>query len=229
MADAVLSFQASDLFAMPAQFKEQRSSTTVTRERDINLDADGDVSCESEAFNLTTNYSNDFQYCGSALSTDAGVFLSTFGEVQDSKAVTGASIDFSNKEQPSVSVEGHNHAVAAHDTSPALRTYNISTIIPAAGGVGVPTIAGVTVAATNAIQSAGFSIAVEHMDTENADGDHFAGQNRTCRVDLNLSGVGPASGITIAGTWKIDDLGDEDGNTDPDSFSISCHQYVAKN
>jgi len=227
MADTVVPFGASDLFALPAAFNEQNSSTTVTRERDVNLDASGDLACESAEFNVTTNYSSTYQYCGTTLVTDALTekVFTEFGDVLDSKLVDSIEVSFGNKTQPEITISGHNHSVNPHllDT---LRHFDISAIVPDAGGVGVPAVTGVTVAATNAPQSASISAAFEHMDVEGADGDHFGGENRTCIVTLSMSGVGPASGITLASPWVADDVGDEDANTDPDSFSIAAHQYV---
>lgn len=229
MAEDGITFESTNLFALGADFHAQTSSTTVTRERDTNLASDGDVACESDAFNVQTNYSAEYKYCGTDLNTDLGTFLTAYGDVEDSKLVTGLSIDFNNKEYPSISVEGHNHAVNPHtNASVNLRLFDIGTplAIGAIGGVGVPAITGITVAATNAINSATISASHEHMDVEGPSGDHFDGQNRTCRVDLTISGIGPASGITVGGLWIIDDLGDEDGNSDPDSFNITCHQFV---
>ena len=66
MADIAVSFEASELFGLNSNFKPQRSTTTVTRERAINLSNIGDVACESDAFNVTTNYTGEYEYCGSA-------------------------------------------------------------------------------------------------------------------------------------------------------------------
>ena len=230
MAEDSITFQSSDLFALGGDFHAQTSSTTVTRERDTNLASDGDVACESDAFNVTTNYSAEYEFCGSDLETGLGTFLNAFGGVEDSKLVTGLDIDFNNKEYPSVSIEGHNHAQNPHTSGSAnIRKFDLEAALTlglTVGGVGVPAISGITVGAANAINAATISASFEHMDVEDETGDHFDGQNRTCRVDLTISGIGPASGITVAGNWIIDDLGDEDGNSDPDSFNITCHQFV---
>ena len=233
MAEASLGYTASNLFDLPSQFNPQRSTTRVTRERDLNLSSIGDVACESDPFNITTTYTCDYEYCGTALVTDLAAhtnadLLTEFGNVRDSKLVDSGEFTFGNKIQPEISLAGHNHAVEPHLVD-VQRNFDISGIIPDAGGVGVPAITGITVAATNAVHSAVFSVSHEHMDTEDGSGDHFSGENRTCLVSLTLSGVGPASGITVGGDWKIDEPEDEDGNTDPDAFSVTCHQYVDAN
>jgi hypothetical protein len=235
MAEATLAFESTDLFdfsTLDAGFHPQTSSTSISRERDMNLANDGDVACESAEFNVITAYSCEYKFCEPAVAAGLREALATvltqFGDIRDSKAITSIELSFNNKEYPTLSIEGHNHAVNPHLTDYG-REFDVSTIVlPATfSGVGIPAIPDVTVAANNAIQSATISISMEHMEVEGSTGDHFASQNRTCRVDLSLSGVGPDSGITYtASTWVKDDESSEDANTDPDSFSISVHRYV---
>jgi len=226
-------FAATDLFSVGAEASPQTSTTSETRERSLTLAADGDKACESSAYNVTTEYTADYQSCstGSIVAT-LGTFLSTFGAVQDSKIITGIEITLSNKAYPSFSITGHNHASNPHTSGE--RDFDASVSIPAQIGTGITmpmlaTTKQISIAATSDVTGATFSIALEHMDTEGADGNHFDGQNRTCRVEASLTGIGVEGDVTWAADWIVDDNSDTDSNQESDTFTTSAHMYIDAN
>ena len=233
-------YVATDHFAMTAaEFSVQSSSTRETREYAMAMAADGDVACESSAFNVTTEYSADYKHCGtnntllvdaaSVVTSPTGGIFAKFGAVADSKLITGIELSFDNKSLPALSITGHNHTNNAH-AGTFERQFDVSGCIPAAQGYGVPTLGtgdyAITIAATSAFTGATYSIACEHMDTEDEGGDHFNGQNRTCRVDVTVEGIGVQGDVTLGANWIEDDNEDGDSNEGTDTFSVAAHLYV---
>jgi len=222
-------YAATDLFSVGAEASPQTSTTSETRERSLTLAANGDKACESSAYNVTTEYTADYESCstGSIVAT-LGTLLSTFGAVASSKLVTGIEITLSNKAYPSFSITGHNHAVNAHTSGE--RTFDASAAIPAQIGTGITmpmlaTTKQISIA-TSTVTGATFSVTLEHMDTEGADGDHFDGENRTCRVEASISGIGNEGDVTWGADWIVDDNSDTDSNQESDTFTTSAHMYI---
>jgi len=228
-------YAATDIFSLGANFSPQSSSTRETREFAQVLAADGDLACESSGFNVTTEYTGEYGHCGGSngVVTDLGTVLSQFGGVEDSKIVTGVDIVMDNKSHPTVTVTGHNHANNAHAGSE--RTYDVAGKIGDQQGVGITlatfaagslTNSSITPANNTAITRITYSVSCEHMDTEDETGDHHDGQNRTCRIDLTVEGIGTEADITLGSDWATDDTEDSDANDASDTFSVTAHQYV---
>jgi len=233
MADKSVEFLAGDLFGLHANFKEQESSTRVTREFSIVKDAYGDKSCETAASNIRTDVTNRYEYCGATIVSDAGTFLSTFG-FSGSYAVDSAEFTFSAGQKPGLSVSGHNHADNAHaDVWPSGHSLDASGVIAASqGGDGIPALTASTHVITEAndsiVTDMSITLAIEHVDVNGASNEHWAGTSRNCRVDLRISGVGVASDISLGTSWVQDDVADNDSNETADTFEITAHLYIAR-
>lgn len=224
-------YEATDLFGLGSNFSIQSSSTRETRERAMSLKANGDVACESGEFNVTFEYENVAEHCGATAGTrsDLGAKLTGFGGVFDSKVLTSLEHTLNNKAIPSLTLQGHQHEENAHTTG--LRVYDVSALFPDGQGHGVDLSSltadnAITISANGSFTGATFTASLEHMDSEGADGDHFDGQNRTCKVEVRLEGLGAKSTVTLGANWILDDEEDSDSNQESDTFSITAHQYV---
>jgi len=214
-----------------------------TRERQMVLAADGDVQCESGEYNVTTEVSAEYTLCNgtygvvSSLGTDLSAYppLLTAGPGDD-YLPTSLEFTLSNKALPSMSITAHQHASNPHDaTSEAsTRKFDVTNHIPDQDGTGI-TLSGanilsgdqiITVAATASIQSMTFAISYEHMDQEGSDGNHFEAENRTCQVQVTVSGIGTSSDITWGSDWIEEDNTDGDSGEESDTFTITRHANI---
>jgi len=226
-------FAATDLFAIGVNASVQSSRTSETRERSETLSSIGDIACESDAYNITTEYSADYEVCsGNTVVAALGAALTAFGAVKDSKLITAVEVSLSNKAHPSFSITGHNHAVAPHTTGE--RDYDVSLAIAAQDGSGItmPMMVGnkqISVGVNSSVTDVTFSVELQHMETEGADGNHFDGENRTCRVDVSITGIGVENDITFGSDWAVDDNENTDSNQDSDQFTTGAHLYVDAN
>ena len=226
MTDKTVAMQASDLFAAHANFKEQSSSDDDLQDYSQVADANGDVGggCEDDGSNKRNEYSNQFGYCGTDIVSDAGTLLTTFGEVADSKVITQIVISFTQTEQPTLAITGHNHDNNPHA---AQENFDVSSIIPGStGGIGVPAIFADGGSDSTPI-SATLTIALEHVDANDADNEHWVGNNRNCRVDAVIEYTGVPT-LTTTG-WKVDSEVSGDSNSEFDTFAITAHKYFTRN
>ena len=225
MADKSVAMQATDLFSLHANFKEQSSSDNDAADFAQVPDANGDVAggCESAAFNNRNEYSMTANYCGTDIVSDFGTFLTTFGEVQNSKAIEEIVVEFSNDAYPAVTVRGHNHDSNAHSS---LQDADVSSVIPAStGGVGCPDIW--TDAGTDSSPiGVTVTFGLEHVDVNGEDGEHWVGDNKNFRADVTARYVGSPT-LTTTG-WKVDSQESSDSNDEFDTFTITAHKYFAR-
>ena len=225
MAENVLTISTDDLFSLGAKFNTSESVENEVNELDEVMAGDGDYACSHE-YDARTDYRQVAAYCGGAapdIETDLGALLSTFGAVANSKLPTGLSIAFEAGKAAVVTVEGHQHTANPHTTG--LATFDVTGIIPASSGLGVPSL--ITVDGSVNPVSATVDIAMTHHDGLAADGTHGTTGQHTCRVDLSVQYEGHPSGVT-AGNWldvKIEKTKTNDGLP---VATLTAHQYVDK-
>jgi len=230
MADKSVDLGASNLFSLGANFKAQNSSSPHERTPATVIDADGDVACESMIDNMTT-YSNSFGYCNDTpdIKTDLGANLTAFGTVADSKMLDEIVINFERGAQATVDVTGHNHDNNAHASTDA-GVSDVSAAVPASAGFGVPAF-GVTVGSDATPISATLTINWRnHVDENDADGEHWSGKNTGPQATLSLEFLGLPTSQTVAALesdmtgWTIDTNGPADDNSQLDRFLLTAHQ-----
>lgn len=227
MSDANVDLGGSNLFSLGASFHAQSSSTEEFSTEELALSAIGNKAC-TNVHNLGTNYTATYLYCGTDLATDLGTIVTTFGAVVNGILPTGLDLSFSVGAQAEVTLTGHNHAVNAHDGTNPPNTFDVSGLIPASSGLGVPnfiTVAGETASPATASRSAAtLSIAVNHIDAEGNAG-HFVGESITCRADLSVDYEGVA-GAETAGSWLQILQTTNDGNGATDTSNVTAHQFI---
>lgn len=231
MADKSVDMQATDLFAFGAQFNPQSSASPHSRDESNILDADGNNECETMINNMT-NYTNSLAYCNATpdIKTDLGTHLTTFAGVFDSKLLDSLTINFEAGAYATVDAAGHNHDNNAHADGSSLGRADVSAAVPASAGFGVPDF-GLTLGTNATPISASLVFAGNHIDQNDADGEHWVGKTTNIRADLTLDIEGLPTSQTVAAIesdltgWTVNTNGGIDSNQEFDTFSIAAHRY----
>ena len=224
MAEIVPTIAATNHFGLAASFGIKSSETSEFQSFNPIFDATGNYLCSAE-WDTGDTFSMEADYCGGGspdIVTALGTALTTFGEVETAGPITKLDVTFAAGIQANVKAEGHQHDTAPHLIS-TLRTANVSTIIPASSGLGVPTL--ITVAGSVSPVNATVSFEMEHVDKPGADGVHFAGQNMRCRVSLSIDYEGQPSGVT-AGNWLNIILAKSNPNDDTPTATLTAEQFI---
>ena len=224
MAEAAPVILAVDYFSAGANFHEQNSSTEEVKQFVPIIGASGNYACSQE-FDDGDTFMSEYRYCNGTPSIDADLstLISTFGAVADAHAPTEMRIHFEAGESATVTIDGHQHDANPHVT---VTTFDASGIIPAASGVGVPTL--ITVTGTASPVSADMTINANHVDKIGADGTHFHGQNvGPCRVSISVQYEGQITAAT-AGSWLNILVTKSDDNQDTPTSTVTAEQYVDK-
>ena len=243
MADATIDMAGSNLFSLAAAFTTQSSTTSHTTTEVTTLDATGNVECE-QSIGGTTTYTQSAQYCGSDFVGDLGTMLTTFGEVANSKLVTGLTINMSAGQYATIEVTGHNHDANAHATQG--RYADVSNFLPhetdeafaAWDGFGVPDW-DITVGDNASPSSATVTFSITHTDVDDEAGDHLVGISITPKCELSMQFEGTPTSTTAAAletnfdaatndvlSAQVDSVDSSDGNTTFDTFAFTAHAYT---
>jgi len=230
MADKSVDLGGSNLFGLGANFHAQSSESPHNRDMANMLDASGNNECET-GINNRTEYSNSFAYCNGTpdIKTDLGTIASKFGAVTDSKAPTDMTINFAAGEYATLDISGHNHDNNPH-TWTTDNYSDMSTAIPAGAGFGCPDF-GLTLGTDATPISATLTFSLNHIDEQDADGEHWVGKNTTPRCELSLETLGLPTSQTVAAIegdltgWTVDTNGPADGNQELDRFIITAHRF----
>ena len=232
MSDATVALGGTDIWGLTttAGFHAQSSTTDAYSSEELVLSAIGNKSCTNE-HNKGSNYSVTYKYCGITLRSNIGTFATTFGKVvgtgSAAKVMTGMTLNFPGPgQQTEVTIVGHSHQTNNHSaTTNPPNTFNVLALIPAATGLGIPSL--ITVAgesATASRMSASLDFSMNHIDKE-ANSGHFVGESITCRADLSVDYEGVAGTIT-AGSWLQILATAADAAEDTDTSGITAHQFI---
>jgi hypothetical protein len=242
MADATIALEASNLFGLAAAFNTTDSTTSVKRTNVQALDELGNVACQ-RSVGTQTEYTQTANYCGTDFVSDLGTFLTKFGDVQNSKIVTGLSVTLSAAGYVTVQVTGHNHAENAHAAGLTVGYADVSNFFPhetgepfkSWDGFGVPTF-GVTVGDNASPSGASVTFSMNHIDTNDQNGDHLVGKNITPKCELKMDFEGIPTSNTAAlleadfGVMTsdmlvplVDSTDSSDANSKFDTFSFTAH------
>jgi hypothetical protein len=200
------------------------------------------VACQ-RSVGTQTEYTQTANYCGTDFVSDLGTFLTKFGDVQNSKIVTGLSVTLSAAGYVTVQVTGHNHAENAHAAGLTVGYADVSNFFPhetgepfkSWDGFGVPTF-GVTVGDNASPSGASVTFSMNHIDTNDQNGDHLVGKNITPKCELKMDFEGIPTSNTAAlleadfGVMTsdmlvplVDSTDSSDANSKFDTFSFTAH------
>jgi hypothetical protein len=224
MAEITPIIASQNYFGLGVKFGTKSSEETEFQAFNPVFDADGNYLCSAE-YDTGVNYTQDSDYCGGSAAdivADLGALLSQFGNVTESKTVTKLDVAFAAGIQAEAKIEGHQHDDNPHLVN-TLRQADVSGVIPAASGIGVPTL--IVVAGDVSPVNATVSFEMEHVDKPGADGKHFSGQNMRCHVSLSVDYEGHPTGVT-AGDWLNIILAKSNPNDDTPTASLTCEQWI---
>lgn len=243
MADAVIDLQATNLFGLHASFNTQNSSIDQGSENPSTNDESGNVSCQ-RIIGLINNLSQSATYCGSDFVADFGTFLTQFGNVQNGALVTQITINMTAGDYATVEITGHQHVVNPHVAGLAVGYADVSDFLPhdpvgeafdGWDGFGVPDF-GVTVGADASPSSATVTFTMNHVDTNDENGDHLVGKNITPRCELSMDFEGTPTSNTSAAIKTdlesnsegmllplVDSVTQSDSNSEFDTFAFTAH------
>lgn len=252
MADASVDLQASNPFALHANFKNQTATSLAASVTNFQvMDEYGNVSCESNIQDIETSTCSA-QYCGSDFVADLGTFLTTFGDVQNGICVTGLTISMTASDYCTIDVEGHNHSANAHASAIVTGRADVSDFLPHEvteafvtwDGFGVPDF-GVTVGSDASPSSATVTFSMTHVDQIAEDGTHLVGKNITprCELSMEFSGIPTVSTGVVSTTLAaikadletntntmldplVDSVDWSDSNSEFDSFAFTAHAHA---
>jgi len=223
MSDANVEYQASNLFAVGANFKTQGSTTSEPSTNPSVKDDVGNVACEKVITDITS-YTQTSKYCGGdflgdLVDTSAAPvpFLENIGCTFDGKLLDSITINMTAADYCTVDFAGHNHESNPHDggATPtgatradalALGIFDGSDFLPHEvaeafdgwNGFGVPDF-GVATGADSVPASATVNLSFEsHVDDIDDQGDHFSGENKTPKCDLTMDFLGTPTSNTKA-------------------------------
>ena len=224
MAEAPPTITAVDYFASQTGFHAQNSNTEEVKRFARVIAADGDYACSVEVDD-GDSFMSEYQYCNGTpdIDTDMAAWVTAFGDVAGSGVPTELRVHFEAGETATVTIDGHQHNDEAHVVS-TLAKFDVSGIIPASSGNGVPTL--ITVAGPVSPVSADLTINANHVDKPGATGVHFWGQNvGPCRVSISVQYEGKVTGTT-AGSWLNIVTATSDDNQDTPTSTVTAEQFV---
>ena len=224
MAEITPVIAAQNYAGLAATFGTKTSDTTEFKSFTPIFDANGNYLCSAE-WDSGDNYTQEADYCGGALPdivTALGTLLTTFGEFDTTAIWPKIDVTFSAGIQANVKLEGHQHDANPHLIA-TLQTADVSGVIPAASGLGVPSL--ITVTGSVSPVNATVAFEMEHIDKAGADGTHFAGQNMRCRCSLSIDYEGVASAPT-AGNWLNIIIASTNPNDDTPTSTLTAEQWL---
>jgi len=224
MAEGNPAIAAENYASLPASFGATVSNTAETLQINESFNANGNYLCGAE-YDQGDIYDQEADYCGGGspdIVTALGVHLTSFGDVVNAIMWPKLELTFEAGIQAKVKLDGHQHDTNPH-LAGTIRTADVSGVIPAASGLGVPIL--ITVAGDVSPVTATVSCDANHIDKIGADGAHFVAQNMRCRIDLSVDYEGLVTGAT-AGDWLEVIIAQSNPNDDTPTSTVTAHQYI---
>jgi hypothetical protein len=217
---------ASDVFnlsGLSANFHPQSSASVTTLDRANMKDSAGNYEAET-MINQRVEYTQSYAYEGTNMATDLNTFLTKFGDVQNSKAVTQIVIRLEAGAYPTLDITGHDHAVNTHTAGLSHGYANVAAAIATNTGFGIATWTGQSMGDNATPSSASITLSLNHVDKIQQSGAHFAGKNITVVAELSESYIGTPTTPTPT-SWTADNYGPGDANEEFDTYTWNGHRY----
>ena len=224
MAEVVPVIAAENYASLAASFGTTKSDTAETKAFNPVFDANGNYLCSAE-YDEGDTFMQEADYCGGGspdIVTGLGVLLTAFGDVVNVAVWPKIDLTFAAGVQANVKLDGHQHDTNPHLAS-TLQTADVSGVVPAASGLGVPDL--ITVVGSVSPINASVAFEMEHIDKVGADGVHFTGQNMRCRVSLSIDYEGIASAPT-AGDWLNIIIASSNPNDETPTSTLTAEQWI---
>jgi hypothetical protein len=241
MADAKVKFGAKNIFGLdPSKFDVLSSSENKTHEYAESQDFQGDLSLAcpyNDQIAQQASYKYKVSTASVSLIPDILAIGLRLGRFLGQGVITAIEFTFSNTEQLSINITGHQHDTInggkAHDASDLLAEWdldlaNIIANIPDC--MGVPS--GGVFSNSNpesTMTSLTLSFSCDHTDENDNKGQHFAGNNGNGRVTASASFIGEPNIIVPAGWYVTEEpTGPTSSNTGFYTTSISAYKVIPR-
>lgn len=232
MTDKNVALEASDvldLTSLDSKWIPQNKDAATTQDRAEMLKANGDYQKFSSVFNIMTAITVPYAWnndtgLGAAFGSGASSLL---GAVRNGYLITGIRIETVYNLFPAITFTCHNHANNAHASG--LPVYEIPADMKAilTGAYGAYDFAGKAGGDCDVVRGT-YEIAVEHIDAEGSDGNHWVGTNVKGLETLSCDFIGVISSpLTISG-WTVREAGDADSNEEFDATRVTAERIVGR-
>jgi hypothetical protein len=195
MADATITFGASQVFGDLSGWSEQNTSLNKTSQRASVLGLTGNE-VAGKLYDEKTEASASYQanVDGSAPSLPANI-----GALLNSAYIlTGISVSTNWNAHVSMDLTGHNHTDNAHAASPALNS--VAHSITLTDGFGSTDFLGGTAGDNASVESSTIEITCQHEDKNQGDGKHLVGENYNPMITTTVTWTGEPTSSND-GTW----------------------------
>jgi len=210
---------------------------SLSRQRSQALNENGDE-LNAVQYGAKVSYSESFTAKTIATTQQkTSLDVPAAGAVMSGAHVDSVDVSYSQTAAPSMSVASHKHA--AVDGTPSnhdvCRVYTPTVVFPIRA-IGVPTTlkdkSNNTIFSTPAgigIKSIKYGLKVTHVDENDNEGGHLAGQNRDGveTMTLEFTGKVVTSELAIHNSWMLPESdGDSMGNTQSTTKSITISKHI---
>jgi hypothetical protein len=191
-------------FGEPSGWVPRGPAISVVKDRANVLDGIGNE-VASKLHNERTEVTQDFE---PASASGSPQIPSSIGALLGSVVLTSISISTSATGFVTMTLTGHQHAENAHENN--LNQVNHSITLSKA--FGAIDFFGGTAGSNADVESSSITIACQHIDVQNADGDQLVGEN----FDARISGSTTWHGVPTSnadGTWSVTNVETTENNT----------------
>lgn len=227
-------FKPVDFFSLAGYFIPQSNAPSISKKRAQGLKANGDEGIYLD-YALETKRVDVYEY---QFAGPGSIVIPNVGQVIAAFHIDSIDVEWSVG-WPKITINSHQHAANAHSSANTLNLYVASIALPAQFGVprslvdlATPTPADVWKLGANdtsiGVKSLKYSISCVHLDEDDGDGSHLAGENRDGveKLDISLTGI-PAS-VTIAAGWSPPADNATAGNTAADGRTLSYEKHILR-
>lgn len=225
MAATVNFFNPTDAFGGFTGWEIQTENPNTTSQRAQALKATGDE-LQSKLYDGKTAVSQTY-----VASADTAA-IPKVGQVKSGYHIDSVSVTFSNTGFVQMTVTGHKHGSATHETC---RTYT-GSLTALTSKFGCPATAvfgqagsqgGITIPQGAAIRSMTYTLQLNHVDELDNDGDHLKGENYDGNESLEVE-LCDAGTVSAAGSWDITSVNGQRGNTAAEAQTVTAEHHLQK-
>ena len=191
-------------FGAPAGWVPRGPAISVVKDRANVLDGIGNE-VASVLHNDRTEVTQDFE---PASASSPPTIPSEIGVLLDEVVLTSIAISTSATGFITMTLTGHQHAVNAHDNSLKKVAHGITL----SKSFGALDFFGATAGADADVESSSITIACQHIDVQNGDGNQLVGEN----FDARISGSTTWHGVPTTnadGNWDVTNVETTENNT----------------
>lgn len=216
MAEPSINFGTSSKFGTLSGLVAQDANPTISKQLARSLDEDGDEAA-AKTYDEKTEVTQNFK----SSSASAPTLPAKIGAKAGDYILTGINISTNWNDFAQVSLTGHNHTENAHADTLRQAAHGITL----SAGFGANEFLGAT-AGSAVLQSSTCNIVCQHVDANDADGDHSHGQNYDAVITVTETWQGVPT--TNAGSgWTVTNVATNETNTNFVTTVVTAQKSVA--